>query len=223
MTQKEELAQYARVSSYCFFDRSGWTERLLRPGEIEGSVYGYREEGQVVSGLISFDLLFSYWSRPRISSSGIGCVASDPAVRNKGHIRDIMNRLLRDNYGEGKILSFLYPFSYHYYGMFGYGTMGHASLYKFDPSELITREIPEGGFTLFDRSEEQFGEYMKIKNDWSARFHGGVEETAGNNPKEAFLGRWTGTGAFFIFTVIREERPGVFSFTKWKRAGISRK
>ena len=219
LTEKEELSQYARVCSYCFFDRIGWTERLLRPGVIEGSVYGCEGEGKIMSGVISFDLSFFYWGMNRISSSGIGCVASDPSVRNRGHIRSIMNRLLRDNYREGKILSFLYPFSYRYYGMFGYGTMGHAAQYRFDPSELTVHEAPEGGFDFFDRTERQYDEYLYVKNHWSSGFHGGVEETIGNSPRESFLEEMERDRRFLSFYRNEEGEARGFLLYKMEEGG----
>ncbi|MBN2627760.1 MAG: GNAT family N-acetyltransferase [Spirochaetales bacterium] len=199
LSSPEEQEQFSEVSSYCFFDRTGWTGRLFRPGVFRGTAYGCREKGRVMSGVLSFDLTMSYWGRKDVLSSGVGCVASDPAVRNKGHIRRIMNRLLRDGYARGEILSFLYPFSYRYYGMFGYGTMGHYSLYKFNPEELITREAPEGEYTRFDRSEKQYREFLDLKNEWALRFHGGVEQKFENTSLDYFLGEMDRDRRFLYF------------------------
>lgn len=171
---KDELSQYARVSAYSFFDTTGWNEEMLLSGTLNGQAFGCREQGQIMSGVVSHNYSFSYWGQSGISSSGIGAVASDPAVRNKGHIRDIMNHILKENYKDGKILSFLFPFSYKYYGMFGYGTMGHCSQYKFSPEEITKTSVPQGEFTLYDGSEEQYGQYVDLMEEWSLQFHGGV-------------------------------------------------
>ncbi|MDC7218467.1 MAG: GNAT family N-acetyltransferase [Spirochaetales bacterium] len=133
LTNPEDLKQYSNLSRYCFFDREGWSDRMFRPESFRGTVYGCKEKGQLMSGVISHNMAFSYWGTGGIASSGIGCVVSDPAVRNEGQIREIMTGLLKDNYGDGKILSFLYPFSYRFYNKFGYGTLGEGVMYTFSP------------------------------------------------------------------------------------------
>lgn len=174
LTTEEDKAQYANVSKYCFFDTDGWSDRFLRKEVFRGRLYGCCEQGRVMSGVVSHDLSVSYWGEHGIPSSGIGGVASDPIVRNKGHIRDIMNRLLKDDYKDGRVLSFLYPFSYRYYGMFGYGTMGHCFSYQFNPEEIVQTSVPVGDFTLFDGSREQYEEFLSLTDGFARGFYGGV-------------------------------------------------
>jgi predicted acetyltransferase len=182
----KELTQYARVSAFSFFDTTGWCEELITSESLNAQVFGCREQGQIMSGVISHNYSFSYWGERGISSSGIGAVASDPAVRNKGHIRDIMTHILKENYKDGKILSFLFPFSYKYYGMFGYGTMGHCSEYRFSPEDISRTPVPPGEYTLYDGSEEQYSRYVDLIESWSYQFHGGVSIKNPLRPREDF-------------------------------------
>ncbi|MEA4887985.1 MAG: GNAT family N-acetyltransferase [Clostridiaceae bacterium] len=71
--------------------------------QVQGIDYQMRYENQVVS------------------MCGIGGVATLPEYRRQGSVKEIMRHLLRDSRSRGQIFSYLYPFSYAFYGRFGYG------------------------------------------------------------------------------------------------------
>lgn len=55
-----------------------------------------------------------------IPMGGISGVASMPAARRGGHVRELMNRSIRDMHEQGEAVSTLYPFKTTYYEKFGY-------------------------------------------------------------------------------------------------------
>ncbi len=75
--------------------------------------------------------------------SGIGYVASYPEFRGNGSIRKLMTDILEDNYEAGTALSYLAPFSYQFYGQFGYH-------YAFDQKAytIPAQEFPKGKKTV---------------------------------------------------------------------------
>ena len=81
--------------------------------------YTHREKDELTSMVIDshFEV---FWKSQKVKMSGLGYVASYPEFRGNGGIRKIMTKLLRDNYEVGTALSYLAPFSYEFYGKFGY-------------------------------------------------------------------------------------------------------
>ncbi len=71
--------------------------------QVQGLDYQMRYENQVVP------------------MCGIGGVATLPEYRRQGSVKEIMRHLLRDSRSRGQVFSYLYPFSYAFYGRFGYG------------------------------------------------------------------------------------------------------
>ncbi|MCO5214834.1 MAG: GNAT family N-acetyltransferase [Thermomicrobiales bacterium] len=55
-----------------------------------------------------------------IPMGGISGVASMPAARRGGHVRELLHRAIRDMHEQGEAVSTLYPFKTSYYEKFGY-------------------------------------------------------------------------------------------------------
>lgn len=85
------------------------------------------ENGKLVAKieLIPFKVWFD---GQQVGMGGIGGVASRPENRRGGHIRKLMTNALAEMNDRDMIFSYLYPFSYEFYGKFGY-----------DPSAGYTR------------------------------------------------------------------------------------
>ncbi len=100
--------------------------------------YQHMEENQLTSMVIDipFDV---FWKNEKLKMSGIGYVASYPEFRGNGAIRNLMTKLLQDEYKKGTALSYLAPFSYTFYEKFGYA-------YSFDRKvyELPAENFPCG-------------------------------------------------------------------------------
>ena len=77
------------------------------------------EQGKLVAKieLIPFHIWFD---GQQAGMGGIGGVASRPETRRGGHIRRLMTEALAEMNEQGMTFSYLYPFSYAFYGKFGY-------------------------------------------------------------------------------------------------------
>ncbi len=91
-----------------------------------------------------------HWGGKRVKMSGVGYVASYPEYRGNGAIRGLMTELLRDNYEAGTVFSYLAPFSYEFYGKFGYHYAFEQKLYR-----LPAQDFPQGRRTIGRVSREQ--------------------------------------------------------------------
>lgn len=77
--------------------------------------------------------------------AGIGAVASLPAGRRQGHVRDIFRMMFEEMRDAGQVVSTLYPFRESFYERLGYATMPRTRFVSFDPAnlaELVRLEKP---------------------------------------------------------------------------------
>ena len=104
--------------------------------------YSYWENDELSSIIIDTSFRV-YWKDAKLKMSGIGYVASYPEFRGNGSIRKLMTDILEDNYEAGTALSYLAPFSYQFYGQFGYH-------YAFDQKAytIPAQEFPKGKKTV---------------------------------------------------------------------------
>ncbi|MBE0600847.1 MAG: GNAT family N-acetyltransferase [Firmicutes bacterium] len=79
----------------------------------------FSDSGTMAATLTNFDIPV-YLDGREIPARGIGGVASDPVTRGQGHVRALLQHLLKTDRAEGKLVSALYPFSHAFYRKFGY-------------------------------------------------------------------------------------------------------
>lgn len=116
----DDLPEIHDLISYAFLWDAGERNRarlehLLR----HAAAYGAFEDGGLASQIISLPFTVGFHGR-RFQANGIGFVATYPEFRGRGHVRELMNRILRVEREQGTCLSFLAPFSYPFYRAFGY-------------------------------------------------------------------------------------------------------
>ncbi len=80
-----------------------------------------------------------------VPMAGIGAVASMPAGRRQGHVRQIFVRMYEEMREAGQIVSTLYPFRESFYERLGYVTAPRTRFVTFDPANLaplVRMELP---------------------------------------------------------------------------------
>lgn len=168
----KEKQQYRELCKYCFVDKTGWTDRMLGDPKEDSAVYGSFEEKQLKSAIISRHFTLNlFGSEQRMA--GISAVASYPESRNKGYVRSIIKKLLKDEREAGRTLSCLYPFSFSYYSKFGYGPMGEFRHISFSPLDLIPIKNAEA-LLPFDGSRTMYEEYQTVQAAYLKRFDFGI-------------------------------------------------
>lgn len=153
MTCPEEAIAAARVEATAFRSPQGYCQLLsdLKQGKtlqdpetsdpprmIWGAFAG--EELVAVTTAISLQML--YEDLP-VCLCGVGGVATLPEYRRRGAIRAIFAALLRHARSQGQIFSYLFPFSFAFYGQFGYGP--GCNRYRAELPMNLLLSMPETG------------------------------------------------------------------------------
>lgn len=115
----DDLLAYKRLCSICYTYPDTDQPQPKSDEHLHAMRGVFSEDGRLLSAMmqIPFDSLFC--SHP-VKMCGIGGVVTDPTARAGGNIRQIFETDLPRLYQEGYVFSALYPFSYHFYGKFGY-------------------------------------------------------------------------------------------------------
>ncbi len=98
--------------------------------------------------------------------SGIGGVSSLPQYRRQGGIRLCFEQQLRDNYDDGVVLSYLFPFSTQFYGKFGYEPTGKVCYYTI-PLRAIDLDKTVGGYVKPLYKGDRKADIIKVYNDYT--------------------------------------------------------
>ncbi len=118
--ENKDLLAYKRLSSICF---TYPTDDEI-PGELPPELLRIRrgvfdEKGDLLSAMIEIPYEVRFCGQT-VKMVGIGGVVTDPVARGGGAIRAIFETDLPWQYQQGYVLGALYPFSFRFYGKFGY-------------------------------------------------------------------------------------------------------
>ncbi|WP_328345354.1 GNAT family N-acetyltransferase [Micromonospora sp. NBC_00421] len=103
--------------------------------------------------------------------AGVASVASHPGSRRKGHVRALLNRLLRQMRDQGCLLSTLYPFRPSFYQRFGYvGLPRKRTACLQTPGLRLAGEVP-GTVSQLDL-RDGFPEYTALTHELLRHWHG---------------------------------------------------
>ena len=118
--ENKDLLAYKHLCSICFTYPSDDEVPEELPPELLRIRRGvFDKNGQLLSAMmeIPYDVRFCGQT---VKMVGIGGVVTDPVARAQGAIRAIFETDLPLQYQQGYVLGALYPFSFRFYGKFGY-------------------------------------------------------------------------------------------------------
>lgn len=118
MTNQDLLA-YKRLCSVCYTYPDTGVPEELPEDKLSFRRGVFNENGQLLSAMMQIPYQVRFCGQT-VRLAGIGGVVTDPAARSQGHVRRIFEEDLPRLYREGYVFSALYPFSYRFYGKFGY-------------------------------------------------------------------------------------------------------
>ncbi|MCR5092656.1 MAG: GNAT family N-acetyltransferase [Lachnospiraceae bacterium] len=219
--RKNELPEAYLISAYCFHVRTDDTDAEIR--KIDASNRGdwgaFDDDGTLMARIINNHYTF-YLDGHEIPVGGVGAVSTLPEYRDRGAIREIFKKLLKDAYKNGEVLSALFPFKHEFYRKSGYETITHRNRYTFAPAVLsgyhfdgevkkwntgdpVTEflSVYSGfarGFNLAAvRTEEMMREHMKVDKPFADRKFSYLFEQGGKPV------------AYLIFTDIRHDPAAI--------------
>lgn len=104
----------------------------------QSKLHTHEQDGQLTSMVV--DTHFNvYFQGQVVPMSGIGYVASYPEYRGNGGASQLITESLKENYRNKTIFSYLAPFSYGFYGQFGYQYLFNQKQY-----EIAATDFPKG-------------------------------------------------------------------------------
>ena len=118
--ENKDLLAYQRLCSICYTYRADSEPPAELPPEqlrIRRGVFD--DKGNLLSAMMQIPYQVRF-SGKTVKMVGIGGVVTDPTARARGAIRAIFETDLPSQHREGYVFSALYPFSYRFYGKFGY-------------------------------------------------------------------------------------------------------
>ena len=185
----EDYEQFRELIRYCFSDEFSQTAPLFSFMSASDRSYGLYEDNALNSGIISRSFTSHLWG-DAIRLNGITYVASAPEARNRGHIRILMEQILKDAYKGGDHASALYPFLFRFYAKFGYGNVGPVYSYHFRPEDIRSDVISQvaGSFEPLASGREEldkadkielyarrFEEAQQVYNGWIRNYSLGID------------------------------------------------
>ena len=142
-------------------------------GEEETTLAGFDGEGTLVCAL-SYQLESLWWGATQMPGGAIGGVATDPAHRRRGHAGGLVVQAIHILRERGCCLSPLWPFSYRWYGKFGWACPAPRLELNLWP-ELVRQATSEAGIvrraTAADAPAVQrlYQEGAQLRNGQSVR------------------------------------------------------
>ena len=133
--------------------------------------WGYFSDGGTLCACLDNHDLPIWFDGGAVPARGVGSVASDPVSRGEGHIRALMERVLRDDRANGALFSVLYPFSHPFYRKFGYETCCINQKVKFPTDALERFRAADPGQIRMIRPDGGFDALFPIYTEFSKRYN----------------------------------------------------
>ena len=171
MKKGEEL-ESARISAQAFNFKLQVEKfnKELAEGKhtIDESRVAINEAGKMVASLVVLphDV---YFDGQIVKSGGIGGVASLPEHRRGGNIRKLFELIMNDMYDEDYTFSYLYPFSFTYYRMFGY-ELGTTNLAIEVDVDKLFKYKQKGHAEVFEKDTDPT-DIVAIYNEFAKKYN----------------------------------------------------
>lgn len=175
LTQKEELAAYARIAfdAYPGFgmeDAAHLEAYLVKIVEKAGSVrpFGAFRNGILTGGMLVYDYSMNYRGA-FLTVGGVGLVAVD-LLHKKEHVcKDLITSFVLESRDRGRMLTLLYPFRPDFYYKLGYGYGAPIYEYRVRTENFTQGSTKEG---LEHASAEDRGAMVRCYNQVAGMTHG---------------------------------------------------
>lgn len=170
-----EFEQAFQLSCYAFqMEESEEFRASAKVSWNESTSYGEVSNGEVLAALNLLPFRVNIHGKA-MHMGGIAGVASYPEQRRKGLIKQLMAYSLKDMREKGQLLSYLAPFSVHFYRKFGWEMAFDEVTYKLErtqlpkPTPLLEGQIERVPFSdkrIRAVYESKVSHGMLIREDW---------------------------------------------------------
>jgi predicted acetyltransferase len=167
-----EQKRFTAIARYCFNDQNGWTDRIF-PLRFGDRAWGAFSGRILESGLVTRVYRARVFGTTQ-PMSGISLVETPPEFRNHNNISALFADILPREHKNGNTLSALYPFSFQYYGKYGYGIVGGPVQARFAPEDIALENPVAGEFRAWNNTPNDLKAYYSLSAAWTERFSLGV-------------------------------------------------
>jgi predicted acetyltransferase len=136
--------------------------------------WGAVENGRLLSQIRAYDFAMNYHGTYQ-KMVGIGDVSSLVEARNRGNIRKLFAAIFEESRARGYVLSYLFPFSFAYYGKFGY-SQGITRMQTQIPPALLAAYRCEYDVAMF-RPGDDVAPYNAVFERFAAGYTGMVRRS----------------------------------------------
>lgn len=165
------------ISVFCFHERISDPE--ARRAEIEKQTVedwgAFDEDGTLMARVINHRFEF-YIDGTKVKAGGIGAVSTLPEYRESGAIKQIFQKLLKEAYENGEVISTLFPFNHAFYRKQGYEVVTFQNNYELNPGLLGDYKF--SGKVIRWNPGESVEEYLEIYNTFIKAFNFSMPRTA---------------------------------------------
>ncbi|MFX0052534.1 MAG: enhanced intracellular survival protein Eis [Candidatus Hodarchaeota archaeon] len=146
----DDREAFARLAHYAFEPTNNTYENVV-PEDYEEShphfkdmsqVYGCFEDETLVSTCAFFTSTVII-RNTEFPMSGIWGVATAPHYRNKGLVRQLLHKILKEMRDKGILISTLYPFKFSFYERFGWKLANINHRYHIETNKFIFRPVTD--------------------------------------------------------------------------------
>lgn len=217
----DDLLAYKRLCSICYTYTDADQPQPKSEDQLRCMRGVFSEDGQLLSAMMQIPYEVRFCDQ-MVKMAGVGGVVTDPTARAKGAIRTIFETDLPRLYQEGYVFSALYPFSYRFYGKFGYVWIKFGRNYVIPRSALredlrraeeIIRVLPgeddQGMADIYAQyAANKDLAILRSESMWKERRSG----TPWENLRHAYVLRVDGKpAAYWIGRIEKTERGGVLN------------
>ena len=170
--------------------------RKKKMAEEQGTLYAASFEGESMAAVIVNYTYTIAVREAQFKMGGIGGVASLSEYRRGGRVREIMRFLLNYMYDNDFVMSALGPFSYEFYGKFGYAHAFDSWVATLPAASL--KKVPYTGGEYYRAKPEDAADMLKVYNTFVANMNGPAIRSEQDMAK--------------IFKTAREEMPHKYMY-----------
>ena len=165
-----ERFQARLIATVAFHMRMEDPEKARLESESETKQHwgAFDDENTLMAHIINHQFI-SFLDGKQVRCGGIGAVSTLPEYRATGAVREIFKVLIPHAYGDGEVLSALYPFNHAFYRKFGYETVCWKNIYEFSPGVLQGYRF--SGRAILWKTGDPVAPWTELYNRFASRFN----------------------------------------------------
>lgn len=171
---KDEFPMMWKNDLYCFSSKEEDFKRFIKFRKRDTRAWAVLDGENVVSTLLVPEMEVRVNGRSLLMA-GISSVTTLPEYRNRGLVKEMMEKALRESKKSGKVVSYLFPFLASFYRKFGYGMVFEKKQVHLPISALSNFSMEN--FKVREADADDWADFQSVYEDFTESYHGFVIRT----------------------------------------------